>query len=143
MVPLFVLLVMGTIDFAIVFNDYNSVRQGVREGARQAVVADWDLGGCTTGTSTARVVCLTKQRIDLDASRVRVRVQLGSTYEPGNELTVCAMYRLESTTSFFSALLDDRVVTSSISMRIEQVDADAPLTTGGDTALTGEDWAWC
>ena len=34
-------------------------------------------------------------------------------------------------------------MTSSISMRIEQVDADAPLTTGGDTALTGEDWAWC
>jgi TadE-like protein len=142
-VPLFVLLVMGTIDFAIVFNDYNSVRQGVREGARQAVVADWDLGGCTTGSSTARVVCLTKERIDLDASRVRVRVQLGSTYEPGNELTVCAMYQLESTTSFFSALLDDRVVTSSISMRIEQVDADAPLTTGGDAALSGQDWSWC
>ena len=142
-VPIFVLLVMGMIDFSIVFNDYNSVRQGVREGARQAVVANWSLGACTTGTSTDRVVCTTKARIGLDATRTKVRVKLDGTYVPGDSLTVCSMYQLKSTTSFFKVILDNKVATSKISMRIEQIDDDAPLTTGGDAALTGQDWTWC
>ena len=33
--------------------------------------------------------------------------------------------------------------TSSITMRIEQVDADQPVTDLTETALTGEDWSWC
>ena len=37
--PLFFLLVSGIIDFGLAFSDLNSTRQGVREGARQAVVA--------------------------------------------------------------------------------------------------------
>ena len=49
-VPLFLLLVMGIIDFSNAYNDYNSVRQGVREGTRQIVVADWSTDGCTIGT---------------------------------------------------------------------------------------------
>jgi len=142
-VPIFVLLVMGTIDFAMSFNDYNSVRQGVREGARQAVVANWSLGGCTTGSSTDRVVCTTKERIALDPARTRVRVKLEGTYQPGDSLTVCSMYQLKSVTSFFKVLLDNKVVTSKISMRIEQIDDAAPVTTGGESALTGQDWSWC
>ena len=82
-VPIFLLLVMGVIDFGATFNDYNSVRQGVREGARQAVVADWTLDGCT-GTASQKVSCVTKERIDLDSSRVRVKVQLEGDYEPGD-----------------------------------------------------------
>jgi TadE-like protein len=142
-VPIFVLLVMGTIDFAMAFNDYNSVRQGVREGARQAVVANWSLGTCTSGSSTDRVVCTTKSRIDLDAARTKVRVKLDSDYQPGDSLTVCAMYQLKSITSFFGPILDSRVATSKVSMRIEQIDDSAPLTTGGDSPLSGQSWSWC
>lgn len=141
-VPVFLLLVMGVIDFGATFNDYNSVRQGVREGARQAVVADWDLDGCT-GTASQKISCVTKSRIDLDSSRVRVKVQLEGTDEPGEQLTVCAMYRARSLTGMFGGLLDDRVLTSRITMRIEQIDDDAPVTTYAETPLTGEDWAWC
>jgi hypothetical protein len=36
--PLLFLLVSGIIDFGLAFSDLNSTRQGVREGARQAVV---------------------------------------------------------------------------------------------------------
>ena len=115
MVPVFVLLVMGTIDFAATFNDYNSVRQGVREGARQAVVADWDLGGCT-GTSSQKVACVTAARIGLDRNRTRVKVDLDGDYQPGEQLTVCAMYRADSLTGMFGALLDHQILTSSITM---------------------------
>ena len=141
-VPVFLLVVMGVIDFAGTFNDYNSVRQGVREGARQAVVADWDLDGCT-GTSSQKIACVTKDRIDLDDARVRVKVQLEGDYEPGEQLTVCTMYRARSLTGMFGGLLDNQVLTSHITMRIEQIDDDAPVTTYAETALTGENWTWC
>lgn len=61
-VPFFIILVMGIIDFSNAYNDHNSVRQGVREGARQIVVADWSTDGCTSGTSAAKAACVTKAR---------------------------------------------------------------------------------
>lgn len=141
-VPIFLLLVMGTIDFGATFNDYNSVRQGVREGARQAVVADWELDSCT-GTSSEKIACITRSRIGLDEARTRVRVQLEGNYEPGEQLTVCAMYQAGSITGMFGALLDGRSLNSRITMRIESVDGDAPLTDYSQTPLTGQDWSWC
>jgi len=134
---------MGTIDFGMTFNDYNSVRQGVREGARQVVVANWDVSGCTTGSSSERSVCLTKDRIGLDASRTRVRIKLNGTYKTGDPITVCSMYRAKSTTGMFSAILDSKVLTSKISMRLEQIDDAKPITDLAETPLPGQSWSWC
>jgi Flp pilus assembly protein TadG len=141
-IPVFLLVVMGVIDFGATFNDYNAVRQGVREGARQAVVADWDLADCT-GTASQKISCVTKDRIDLDPSRVRVKVDVDGDYQPGDQLTVCTMYRARSLTGMFSGLLDDQVLTSHITMRIEQIDDADPVTDLAETPLTGETWSWC
>ena len=143
MIPVFLLLVMGTIDFGSTFNDFNSVRQGVREGARQVVVADWDLDGCTTGTSSQRAACLTSKRIGLDPARTRVSIELGSDYAPGEQVTVCAMYQARSITGMFDVLLGDKALTSRITMRIEQIDDAAPLTDHSDAPFSGQDWSWC
>jgi hypothetical protein len=142
-VPVFVLLVMGTIDFGMTFNDYNSVRQGVREGARQVVVADWSTAACSSGSSVERVACITKERIGLDASRTRVRVHLVEDYEPGDPIRVCAMYKARSITGFFGMLLDNKVLTSHITMRIEQIDDVNPLEEYSEDPLPGEVWSWC
>ena len=142
-VPVFLLLVMGIIDFGSTFNDYNSVRQGVREGARQAVVADWTLGDCTGGSSSERLACLTTARIGLDPDRTRVRVDIDGEYQPGNQVTVCAMYSAGSITGMFSALLGSTALTSQITMRIEQIDDVAPLTDYSQSPLPGQDWSWC
>jgi hypothetical protein len=142
-VPIFVLLVMGTIDFGMTFNDYNSVRQGVREGARQVVVADWTAGSCTSGTSVQRAACITKDRIGLDAARTRVRIDVVDSYEPGDPISVCAMYQARSVTGFFSAILDNKVLTSHITMRIEQIDDAAPVADYSEAPLSGESWSWC
>lgn len=142
-VPVFLLLVMGMVDFALTLNDYNSVRQGVREGARQVVVADWDLPGCTTGSSSERAQCVTTARIDLDPARTRTRIQIETDYEPGEQMTVCSMYQARSTTGMFAALLDPVVLRSRITMRIEQIDAEAPLTTTSSAPFPGQDWSWC
>jgi len=141
--PLFIMLVFGMIDFANTFNDYNSVRQGVREGARQAVVASWTDTGCTTGTSSARVACVTKARIGLDATRTKVKVDVPASYVPGEALKVCAMYQAKSITGFFALLIDSRVLKSQVTMRIEQIDDVAPLIDLTETALAGQDWTWC
>jgi hypothetical protein len=134
---------MGIIDFASTFNDANSVRQGVREGARQLVVADWNLSGCTSGTSAQRVACVTRERIGLDPADTRVRIELDGPYAPGEQVRVCAMHRTSSITGLFSALLDTRTLTSEITMRIEAIDDVAPVTAYSEAAFAGSDWSWC
>lgn len=141
-VPIFVLLVMGIVDFGNAFNDYNSLRQGVREGARQVVVADWDTDGCSSGTASQRAACVTKARIGL-TDDTRVKIVLPTDYEPGEQVTVCAMYPLRSLTGMFGAVLDGRAVSSELTMRIEQIDDGDPITAYEETALAGEDWSWC
>jgi len=140
--PIFALLLMGIIDFANAFNDYNSVRQGVREGARQIVVAQWDSGSCS-GSSAQKAACLTKARIGLDGAQARVKIDLAGDYQPGEDVTVCAMYQARSITGMFSGILDGKALRSEITMRIEQIDADAPLADYAETALSGQDWSWC
>lgn len=140
--PVFLLLVFGIVDFGIVLNDYNSVRQGVREGAREGVVANFD-GSCTSGTSSARLICLTEDRIGLDKNRVRSRVQLESSYQVGEQLTVCSQIAANSTTGFFSPILSGKVLRSKITMRIEQIDAANPIANLSETAPSGSNWSWC
>lgn len=142
-VPIFLLLVMGIIDFGFAFNDYNSVRQGVREGARQIVVADWNTDGCTTGTSSQRAACVTKARIGLNAADTRVKIVLPAAYQPGNQVTVCAMYPFRSLTGLFGAALNGRAARSKLTMRIEQIDDAAPISNYQETALPGQSWSWC
>lgn len=142
-VPIFVLLVMGIIDFGMAFNDYNSVRQGVREGARQVVVADWGTDGCTTGSSSARAACVTKARIGLSTADTKVKIVLPTNYAPGDQVKVCAMYPFRSLSGIFSPVLNGRVAKSKLSMRIEQIDDASPLTAYQDTPMSGQTWAWC
>lgn len=141
-VPIFVVMLMGIVDFANAFNDANSVRQGVREGARQLVVADWDHDGCS-GTSAQRVACVTRARIGLDPADVRVRIELGGAYEAGGQATVCAMYRASSITGMFGPVLDQQRFTSRITMRIEEIDDVSPLAAYSEAAFAGSDWNWC
>ncbi|MCP4436162.1 MAG: pilus assembly protein [Actinomycetia bacterium] len=141
-VPIFLLLVLGIIDFSVAFNDYNSVRAGVSEGARQGVVANFADGGCV-GTSSQQLACLTRNRIGLDAADTKVKVVIPETYAVGDSLRVCAMYDVDSITGMFDLILDERVATAQIDMRIEKLDDDAPLENYEETALTGENWTWC
>ena len=145
-VPVFLALVMGMIDFGATFNDYNSVRQGVREGARQIVVADVDMPECSAQSAAwEKAACVTKERIGLDPNSTRVKLELAGTYEPGEQVTVCTMYQTRSVTRFYSSLLDSQVLTSKITMRIEQIDDTAPVvgTSYAETPLPGQNWAWC
>ena len=145
--PLLFLLLSGIIDFGMAFANQNSARQGVREGARQAVVANLDSdGSCTIvgGTlpdATRKVICMTKSRIGLPEADTRVMVAFGGTNQAGDSLLVCAQYPLTSATGVFEPVMDGRALTAKVEMRIEK--ADLTLTAGAETALPGEDWSWC
>ena len=141
--PVLALFLMGIVDFGSAFNDFNSVRQGVREGARQVVVANWADPSCTQSTSAEKAICLTKKRIGLDSTKTFVKLRLDGAYESGDPVTVCAQYRMHSITGMFSGAFDQNALRSSITMRLEQVDDLAPITAYAETPPSGMDWSWC
>ena len=94
MLVLVAMLLFGIIEFGITYNDYIAIRQGTREGPRLAVVDDVNnapsckINGTTitppTKPSTAfdatnAVVCKTKNRIGLDASKTKVKIVVAGT----------------------------------------------------------------
>ena len=145
--PILFLLVAGMIDFGLTFSNLNSTRQGVREGARQAVVANFGAdASCTvTGSITSeaakKAICLTKARIGLKDADVRVKIDIVGSNQIGDSLRVCAQYPMSSATGVFSPVMDGRIITSKVEMRIEKVDEE--LTDAQEDALPGESWSWC
>jgi Flp pilus assembly protein TadG len=147
-VPVLALMVFGMCEFGIGFNNLNSIRQGTREGARQAVVANFgtnstcSLTGAPTNTELRRLMCLTKDRVQLSStSNIRVSLEFEGDYEPGNSIRLCTMYPLSSVTGMFAPLLNGRVITTEVEMRVEQIDED--LAAGSETALSGQTWTFC
>jgi Flp pilus assembly protein TadG len=160
--PLLFALLFGIADFANAYNDYNSVRQGVREGARQGVVGNIPATTCTLNSpgtanaTTQSLMCITKERIGLTAADTYVKVRLADTgvspptYADTNYvadsrhgLVVCAQYPLRSLTRFYSPLLDGRWLRTTVTMNIENPVAGMAPNQGEETRPGGLDWSWC
>jgi hypothetical protein len=140
--PLLALLLFGLVEFGIFINHNISESHGVREGARQAVVANYSGGaaGCS-GTPNAQILCFTKNRIGLDTVAVQVLVPNGVAI--GNEIAVCASTPTASITGLMKAFLP-KFGHAETKMRIEQLPPQGQtLAPGGDPALSGDDWSWC
>jgi Flp pilus assembly protein TadG len=142
--PILFLLLFGLIDFGFIYNDFLSVRQGVRDGARQGAVANFgtqtscsndSFTGSITSTQAKELICTTRNRIGLDASKMRVAVCLADNagtgcssnttvpnpdYAAGRTLAVCAMYPATSRSGFLKPFLGNGVVTTRVAIRIEQ-----------------------
>jgi Flp pilus assembly protein TadG len=133
LLPIVVLLTFGIIEFGIAFNDFISVRNGTREGARLGVVNDvkyapsCSINGVsvtppaapiTSSDATNALVCKTKSRIGLSASKIKVKVSFAGTHTVGNNLTVCATYPVSSLSG---QVLGSGTLTSEVTMRLEQV----------------------
>ena len=140
------------------FNDWIAVRQGAREGARQAVTGR--IGSNTACTIRAgspsfpansqvnELVCLAKSRVSLNQNRVAVNVKIEDDYNSKESLVVCVMYQLDSITGFYDLVLDNRVVRTSVQMKTEQTVNDATgngkvLADWAETPLSGTDWSYC
>lgn len=146
-VPILVALMLGIVDYGMWFGDSLNVRQGVREGARQAVVDDLTAPGCTTGTDLAKAACITKKRIGAMGGQTYVKATVlkpdgtaTTEWKKGNHLLVCAMVKEEGLTGV-TPMPSDAIITSSVQMRIENgVATRAPYE---DLPPAGATWSWC
>jgi Flp pilus assembly protein TadG len=143
------LLVFGTIEFGFAFNDYQSLRHGVREAGRSAVVAsygddaDCDLTGVTTtDQNTRKLLCATKNQVGL-GDQVRVKIALGpSGYQRGAPVVLCAQDQLRSITGMFTPALDGRALTTRVEMRIEKTTVEV-VEAAEEHPLPGQSWNFC
>lgn len=87
--PILLVLVLGIIQFGILFNNYQTLTDAVRVGARQAAVSRTLAD--PAGTATARV--RTAAGTSLDDARLDVEVT--STWTQGSDVTVRATYPYE------------------------------------------------
>jgi Flp pilus assembly protein TadG len=145
-----VLLLFGIIEFGFQFNDYQSIRQGTRDGARQSVVGQYDTntscgltGVGAAPTAVQEIMCLTKDRIGLgNGVRVKVIVPNGSV-PPNGQVVVCAQQPMTSLTGLFAPLINGRQLTSRVQMRIEKNLVADNLVSAEETAPNGGSWSWC
>ncbi len=140
-VPLLVALLMGVVDFAVVFSEKIDLRQGVREaswngsrtifGSRQPcpLTGFTGSGFAAADANAQRVMCMAKRRADLDPTTMRTKVVIfdidtdttfttgdpASYFVPGHGILVCAMRSTRSTTRFYAGLLDGGVQRTRLS----------------------------
>jgi hypothetical protein len=148
--PLIIVILIGTIEFGLSLADLISVRQGTRDAARVTVVnnygtdASCTLASATGNTETQKVMCKAKTEIDRPEDRVRIKLAFpdgGKTAPPDdNSLLVCAEFQHRSITGMFGFLLNNKVSKTQVNMRVEQ--DLSTLDAGEETALSG-DWSWC
>jgi hypothetical protein len=147
--PLLFLLIFGIIDFGSAYNDLISLRQGVREGARQGSVGVFggttgcQLQGASGSTETRELMCLTKNRIGSDDADLRVKVDLNTENKVGQGLLVCAQRPVKSVSGFLSPVLDGRFMRTKVEIAIETVPAGTSLTAGEEDPPSGSNWSWC
>ena len=154
--PLFFLLVFAIIEFGFAFNDFQSIRQGVREGARQAVVRTYGsttgscglVGSSATGAplEVRKVMCKTKERIDIGndvRTFVRYTAADGTADDKGS-VKVCAQRNVDPITGFIPAI-DGIPLQSKIEMRMELAIGPGISTSSSysETPPSGESWTWC
>lgn len=86
--PIIVLLLFGVIQFGIVFNNYVTLTDAVRAGARKAAVAR-NLG--PAGAVAAAQLAVRDSASDLDKTKLPDPT-VTSTWEHADPVTVCAQY---------------------------------------------------
>jgi Flp pilus assembly protein TadG len=113
--PFFMVLILGVIQFGVVWNDYVSLTDAARAGARKAAVSrhvDYKVEGCKTVRSSAP---------DLAASGklfCDVRVA-GDPTRPGADVTVVASYPYEIDLPFLGWALISGTLDTSTTERME------------------------
>lgn len=72
LLPMLLLIVLGIIEFGLLFAQYNEIRHGAREGARYAAVSNPDLDGVAGVGDDADVVKAVCDSINLPGATIEV-----------------------------------------------------------------------
>ena len=146
--PLLLLLVFGIIDFGLTLNHDVDLTNGVREAARQGVVADYtgsDAGCSAVVGPAAQLACFARDNIGLgDKTAVSISYPTGTNYVVGQILVVCASTPMTSTTGFLATFLSGHFLHAEVKMRLEQAPGTSPGSFA-DTQQAGDSpfATWC
>jgi Flp pilus assembly protein TadG len=140
--PLFFMLVMGIINYGLWFNDSLTLRQGIRESARQAAVLHTFSGsGCSATTGMDNVACGTRTQILGTSGLAYVKVFAATTWTRGEQVVVCGMIKATHFTDLVP-LPADGLIKSKTTMSIENT-TPAPSPSFHTDVLPTGDWSWC
>jgi hypothetical protein len=129
--PILAMLIFGIIDFGKLFNDWQQLRQGVRQAAREGAVTNFaspppcTLTGFTGSAEMQALACKVKGKAGL-GDGIRVGFWLPDSgvtpkaWSSGGTLRVCAMAPAESLTGITRPFLNGKVYTARVDIRIEQ-----------------------
>ena len=148
--PILCLLLFGLVEFGINVNDYEAIRQGTRDAARQAVVGDWSSGTCAStnaadGTANATAVqCLARKGAGLTTLAVKVVYTdngTGNDYSQ-DRVKVCSVAKAKSITGLLKPFLSNVYLKTRVEMRAEK---QLTLNNKADTdpSESGAGWSWC
>lgn len=148
--PVLSLLLFGIIEFGINLNDYQTMRQSVRDTARNAIVGDYgnsgacDQGGATAANNANAMICTTRATSGLGSS-LAVRVVFtdnnGAADYSTDRVKVCAVAPAKSVTGIIAPFLKSRYLKASVETRAEK--ALTLTTTQSGTDPSGGSWSWC
>jgi hypothetical protein len=146
-VPVLLMILFGIIDYGLLFNNSLSVKQGVREGARQGVVANYG-PTCPMAWSTLPSVnmqslaCTVVDRTSAVSGTPYLKIKVPGGWVKGEPLVVCEMVKTSGVTGL-TPMPTGGVVTSKVEMSIEKANAGQVETGGEQTPPAGADWSWC
>jgi hypothetical protein len=146
--PLLLLLIFGIIEFGLTLNHDINLTNGVREGARQGVVANYtgnDPSCAGAGAAAAQLACFTRHNIGLGSqTAVSVSFPTGSSYAVGQTMRVCASYPMTSITGLLAPFLKGHFLHSEVTMRLEQAPGVSPGSfTDAQQAGDSPFASWC
>ena len=144
-VLILLIILLGTADLGMRFNARQNLEEGLRDAARSAAVNDVgdDVscplgGGSPPNSETRHLVCLVKDRVDLDRDDTRVAIVFGPGGAiAGEPILICAQYDGGPLTGAIP-LVGSRTVEARSVMRLE---ADTALLAYAETPI--EDWSAC
>ena len=141
--PLLMLVLFGIIAYGMWFNTSISVRQGVRESARMAVVQHTESSCTAAGAGMAAVACSARAQMVTSGGTAYAKVfARDGSWTRGNELVVCGMVKAE----LFTGLIPmpaGGLIKSQTTMSIESTNPLPADTSYADAPPSGGDWTWC
>lgn len=146
--PLFFLLLLGMVDFGLIFGGYVTMRGGVEAGARMASVDNYGTAtSCSASDPTSEMVCTVIARIGslpgMTASSLQIGINVPAGAVAGDDVTVCASAQLHSTTGLTAPFIDGRTASTSSTIRLEHnpqfgsYGAGSTAVTSGTQTVTG------
>lgn len=147
--PIVFAVLFGTITYGLWFNDSLNLRQGLREAARQGVVARYgSTDSCgmsyaaTPSSNVKKLMCKAQDQVGAMTGETYVKVRLPGGWVRGQQLVVCGMVKADRLPGLVP-LPEDRMIRWSSRMSIEKVALGQTETGGEETPPAGSTWTWC